>query len=274
MPWYRLVPFLLLASVPPAPVAGQDASSSWAGTDPKTGAAVAIHLTLAGTKVTGTVVVGRASYPVSGTALGDLGVIGKLGADGRAGKLEAAYEAEQDRINARLKFNDPATGKEDRSRRMDLRLARQAEVAAAPSGAADGAATAPAGPGGTSALARQWDAKLRGRRLYHFETYSGGLSGGSSRQETVDLCTDGRFVHRSDGLTTIDVPGASASAGGSGATRGTWRIVDGPGYPVLEAHAGGRTWQFAIGWDDQGRTYFNRVRWMVQDPAKERADCR
>lgn len=130
----------------------------------------------------------------------------------------------------------------------------QAPVAARPQ-------PAPPAPAG---VARQWTQFLAGNMLKYFSSYnSGGGSGGISEQRTLHLCSDGSFAYLDESLTTINVPGASASSGGNGRALGRWRIesaTQNSAVLLLNVDGGGVE-RLRVEYDGE-KTFLNGQRWF------------
>ncbi|AWR88102.1 hypothetical protein [Meiothermus taiwanensis] len=130
----------------------------------------------------------------------------------------------------------------------------QAPVAARPQ-------LAPPVPDGA---ARQWTQFLAGSMLKYFSSYnSGGSSGGISEERTLHLCSDGSFAYLDQSLTTLNVPGASASSGGRGRAVGRWRIesaTQNSAVLLLNVDGGGVE-RVRIEYDGE-RTFLNGERWF------------
>ncbi len=121
----------------------------------------------------------------------------------------------------------------------------------------------PAAPAPTGA-ARQWTQFLAGKMLKYFSSYnSGGSSGGISEQRTLHLCSDGSFAYFDESLTTINVPGASASSGGNGRAVGRWRIesaTQNSAVLLLNVDGGGVE-RLRVQYDGD-KTFLNGERWF------------
>lgn len=130
----------------------------------------------------------------------------------------------------------------------------QAPVAARPQ---------PAPPAPTG-VARQWTQLLAGKMLKYFSSYnSGGGGGGISEQRTLHLCSDGSFAYLDESLTTINVPGASASSGGNGRALGRWRIesaTQNSAVLLLNVDGGGVE-RLRVEYDGD-KTFLNGQRWF------------
>jgi hypothetical protein len=130
----------------------------------------------------------------------------------------------------------------------------QAPVAARPQ---------PAPPAPT-AVARQWTQLLAGKMLKYFSNYnSGGGGGGISEQRTLHLCSDGSFSYFDESLTTLNVPGASASSGGNGRALGRWRIesaTQNSAVLLLNVDGGGVE-RLRVEYDGD-KTFLNGQRWF------------
>ncbi len=130
----------------------------------------------------------------------------------------------------------------------------QAPVAARPQ-------PAPPAPAGAE---RQWTQFLAGRMLKYFSSYnSGGGGGGISEERTLHLCSDGSFAYLDESLTTLNVPGASASSGGSGRALGRWRIesaTQNSAVLLLNVDGGGVE-RLRVEYDGE-KTFLNGQRWF------------
>ena len=101
-------------------------------------------------------------------------------------------------------------------------------------GESDGAAAVGQGKGGRSLspAGRQWDARLRGKRLTQLESYysgpayGGAVGGGYSNRRVLDLCEGGEFVYRGSSQLGASSAGVGAAAGGNAADTGRWRIIE------------------------------------------------
>jgi hypothetical protein len=117
----------------------------------------------------------------------------------------------------------------------------------------------------SSALAREWDAKLRGKRLTLLSRINGGTSGGGTSEKRISLCRDGRFVYFSESSVSVYVPGANGSSSNRESEEGVWRILVRESIPVIEVIAKADTGYIGIGWDERARTYLNGERAYVTD---------
>lgn len=100
--------------------------------------------------------------------------------------------------------------------------------------------------------------------LKYFSSYnSGGGSGGISEQRTLHLCSDGSFAYLDESLTTINVPGASATSGGNGRALGRWRIesaTQNSAVLLLNVDGGGVE-RLRVEYDGE-KTFLNGQRWF------------
>ena len=70
-----------------------------------------------------------------------------------------------------------------------------------------------------------WAELLTGQALNYFSSYnSGGGGGGMATRRILHLCPNGRFAYSGEGLTTMNVPGASGSSGGRAGFQGRWSL--------------------------------------------------
>jgi hypothetical protein len=115
----------------------------------------------------------------------------------------------------------------------------------------------------SSALAREWDAKLRGRRLTLLSRINGGSSGGGTSEKLISLCADGRFVYFAESSVSVYVPGANGNSSRRESEEGVWRVIVRENIPVIEVIAKADTGYVGIGWDERARTYLNGERAYV-----------
>lgn len=113
-------------------------------------------------------------------------------------------------------------------------------------------------------LEQQWSRLLAGQMLHYFSRYNSGAGGGGMQSHKVlHLCADGRFSYAGDSSMTMNVPGANASGGGRGGSRGQWRIESGTqttAVLVLTADDGSpMRWQLRY---DGEKTFLNGQRWL------------
>jgi hypothetical protein len=117
----------------------------------------------------------------------------------------------------------------------------------------------------SSALAREWDARLRGRRITMLGRVNGGTAGGGTWRKEYSLCRDGRAVYVEESSVAVYVPGANASSGGRKREDAVWRVVTYQDTPALEFVQKADTGYAAIGRDERGRTYVNGERAYVTE---------
>ena len=112
--------------------------------------------------------------------------------------------------------------------------------------------------------AKQWTQFLNGMMLRYLSSYnSGGGSGGMSTDRTMHFCSDGSFAYLDSSLTTINVPGASASSGGNDRQVGRWRVesaTQNSAVIVLSIQGGGEE-RIRVEYDGQ-KTFVNGQRWF------------
>jgi hypothetical protein len=146
--------------------------------------------------------------------------------------------------------------------RLDARDAAMREVAASFAAGRGGAGASAAA---NSPLARQWDQRLRGRKLTYMTSSSGGSSGGIAAKTVILLGADGQFDFYSESLVTMSVPGAGGSSGGRDAGQGRWRITTPGSNAVLELQfSDGRAKQFELTYNNA--VYLNGRRFFVTQP--------
>jgi hypothetical protein len=121
-------------------------------------------------------------------------------------------------------------------------------------------AQAPASAG----MDQQWARLLAGQMLHYFSTYNSGAGGGGmASHKVLHLCSDGRFSYTGDSSMTMNVPGASASGGGRGGSRGQWRIESPTQTTAVLAltpdGAAPLRWQLRY---DGSKTFVNNQRWL------------
>jgi hypothetical protein len=137
-------------------------------------------------------------------------------------------------------------------------LARSTGFAAPVPSAAQ--AQAPAAGG----MDQQWSKLLAGQMLHYFSRYNSGSGGGGMASHRVlHLCSDGHFSFAGDSSMTMNVPGANASGGGRGGSRGQWRVeapTQTTAVLVLMADGGSPLrWQLRY---DGDKTFLNGQRWL------------
>lgn len=113
-------------------------------------------------------------------------------------------------------------------------------------------------------LEQEWSRLLAGQMLHYFSRYdSGGGGGGMASHRVLHLCADGRFSYAGDSSMTMNVPGANASGGGRGGSRGQWRIespTQTTAVLVLTAD-GGSSMRWPLRYDGE-KTFLNGQRWL------------
>jgi hypothetical protein len=121
----------------------------------------------------------------------------------------------------------------------------------------------PAAPVATG-LARQWTQFLSGMMLRYLSSYnSGGGAGGISTDRTLHFCSDGSFAYLDASLTTINVPGASASSGGNDRQVGRWRVESATqnSAVIVLSIQGGTEERIRVEYDGE-KTFVNGQRWF------------
>jgi hypothetical protein len=116
----------------------------------------------------------------------------------------------------------------------------------------------------TTGLARQWTQFLGGMMLRYLSSYnSGGGAGGISTDRTLHFCSDGSFAYLDASLTTINVPGASASSGGNDRQVGRWRVESATqnSAVIVLSIQGGTEERIRIEYDGE-KTFVNGQRWF------------
>ena len=147
-----------------------------------------------------------------------------------------------------------------------------APAAGAQEAGAQEAAASAAQPTANSALARQWDRKLRGMRVTSLSRVNGGSSGGATWRTDAYLCRDGRLFIDHESSVSIYVDGASGGSSGRESVSGRWRVVSQGDVAAVEIHADHVHGYMNLAMDENGRTYANDNRVYVTDDAAER--CR
>ena len=147
--------------------------------------------------------------------------------------------------------------------------------------------TKPSGQGASTAKLPeddQWKARLSGTRLTRLESYNspssteGGIGGGYSSEQRIDLCPEGHFKTTSSSGYVIGGAHASGYGSGSNAGSGTWRVLRGIGGMAtlrLQYHDG-TVVEHRLGWED-GKTFLDGDRWfrtsLAQDGPDYAPDC-
>jgi len=116
----------------------------------------------------------------------------------------------------------------------------------------------------TGSLAQQWTARLSGKRLMQFSTYSSGLSGGMSSQRTLALGADGSYSFRKSSSVSIYVPGATGTSAGQNGQDGRWRIYEDNGRAMLELVSPTAGREVIVLTSEGSKTFLNGRRWLVE----------
>lgn len=99
----------------------------------------------------------------------------------------------------------------------------------------------------------EWRERLGGRVLSKYSRYDGGLGGGSTSVEKIDLCTGGHFYYESDNQASFNT-GEPTGGYVAGERRGAgrWKVVARLGRPVLrlEFH-GGEVREYGVEWGEE-----------------------
>jgi len=127
-------------------------------------------------------------------------------------------------------------------------------------------AAAAAAPSADTALAKEWDAHLRGKRLTQMESYSSGSGGGYNSTDIIYLCAEGSFINdRSSSVSVYGDLGGMGSAGGTERNTGRWRVVSEGDFAALEIQIdGGASGYLALSYAN-GATYVGGSRAFVTD---------
>lgn len=126
------------------------------------------------------------------------------------------------------------------------------------------ATAAPAPAPVTSALAAQWDQKLRGHKLYQFSGYSSSYgSGGMSSEKTILLRADGSYEFHRASSTSIYASGATGGAVSQNGAQGRWRIYEQGDRAILELAPSGGATETIVLTTNGGKTLLNGNRWLV-----------
>jgi len=115
-----------------------------------------------------------------------------------------------------------------------------------------------------SPLAREWNARLRNKKLVYMSSYSSGSSGGYSSQKEMRLLADGRFTYSSNSSVSIYVPGANGGSGGRHAGQGAWSIHVRNNTAYLAMIENGQKTEVSLQYRDK-KTFLNGVRYFVVD---------
>jgi hypothetical protein len=124
--------------------------------------------------------------------------------------------------------------------------------------------TAQAQASASAGMDQQWARLLAGQMLHYFSTYNSGAGGGGmASHKVLHLCSDGRFSYTGDSSMTMNVPGASASGGGRGGSRGQWRIESPAQTTAVLALTpdGGAPLRWQLRYDGS-KTFVNNQRWL------------
>jgi hypothetical protein len=115
-----------------------------------------------------------------------------------------------------------------------------------------------------SDLDPMWAELLTGQALNYFSSYnSGGGGGGTATRRILHLCPNGRFAYFGEGLTTMNVPGATGSSGGRDGFQGRWSLespTQTTAMLVLTVD-GGRQIRWPLRYVDK-KTFLNGQRWF------------
>jgi len=115
-----------------------------------------------------------------------------------------------------------------------------------------------------SPLAREWNTRLRNKKLVYMSSYSSGSSGGYSSQKEMRLLADGRFTYSSNSSVSIYVPGANGGSAGRHAGQGTWSIHVRNNTAYLAMIENGQKTEVSLQYRDK-KTFLNGVRYFVVD---------
>jgi len=115
-----------------------------------------------------------------------------------------------------------------------------------------------------SPLAREWNARLRNKKLVYLSSYSSGSSGGYSSQKEMRLLADGRFTYSSNSSVSIYVPGANGDSAGRRSGQGVWSIRTRSNTAYLVMIENGQKVEIPLQYRDN-KTYLNGVRYFVVD---------
>jgi hypothetical protein len=138
------------------------------------------------------------------------------------------------------------------------------QLAASTNFFAPASAAAPRDSPAAGNQAQTWSNLLAGQMLHYFSTYnSGGGGGGMAAKRVLHLCSDGRFAYSGDSAVTMNVPGATGSAGGRSGFRGQWRIESPTQDSAMLVLSGddGRQIRWRVQYDGS-KTFVNGQRWL------------
>jgi len=116
---------------------------------------------------------------------------------------------------------------------------------------------------GDSGAVRQWDQRLRGKKMVQMSSYNSGSSGGSNSRKTLALAADGTFTYQSSSSVSIYVDGANGGSSGQKSDAGTWRIYEQGGRVILETKNSKGEIGTGVLSADGTKTLLNNVRWFV-----------
>ena len=127
-------------------------------------------------------------------------------------------------------------------------------------------------------LVGAWRDKLNHSSLHYLESYSSGLSGGSSARTKIDLCPNGGFRYFSQSSVSIDVGGASGSSAGRRTGDGKWQVLatNQGGAKLILHFSDGDTWEFELSSNADDHTFLNGRRYLrilAGDPNGYGPDC-
>jgi len=113
-------------------------------------------------------------------------------------------------------------------------------------------------------LVGAWRERLTQSSLHYLESYSSGLSGGSSARTRIDLCPNGDFQYSSQSSVSIDVGGVSGGSSGKRNGSGTWEVTatNQGGAKLLLQFTDGDTWEFELTTNADEHTLLNGRRYL------------
>ncbi|MCC5936307.1 MAG: hypothetical protein JJU34_03395 [Lunatimonas sp.] len=113
-------------------------------------------------------------------------------------------------------------------------------------------------------LVGAWRERLTQSSLHYLESYSSGLSGGSSARTRIDLCPNGDFQYSSQSSVSIDVGGVSGGSSGKRNGSGTWEVTatNQGGAKLLLQFTDGDTWEFELTTNAEEHTLLNGRRYL------------
>jgi hypothetical protein len=124
-------------------------------------------------------------------------------------------------------------------------------------------AETPAPASGGGPLAEQWTARLSGKKLMQFSSYSSGTSGGYSSQKTLALAADGSYSFRTSSSVSLYVPGATGGSAGRNGSNGRWRVYEQNGQATLELAPTQGSREVITLTTDGRSTFLNGHKWLV-----------